>query len=100
MYARRGDVPQSTGEHPPGRHRRKHGLVTPEELPENRYYLFGKGGARRFAEENGIDLLGEIPIIQSIMEGADTGTPSVSIDAASEPYYREIADRIVDKVVK
>ena len=73
---------------------------TPEELPENRYYLFGKGGARRFAEENGIDLLGEIPIIQSIMEGADTGTPSVSIDARVEPYYREIADRIVDKVVK
>jgi ATP-binding protein involved in chromosome partitioning len=73
---------------------------TPAELPENRYYLFGKGGARRFAEENGIDLLGEIPIIQSIMEGADTGTPSVSIDARVEPYYREIADRIVDKVVK
>ena len=73
---------------------------TPAELPNNRYYLFGKGGARRFAEENGIDLLGEIPIIQSIMEGADTGTPSVSIDARVEPYYREIADRIVDKVVK
>lgn len=73
---------------------------TPEELPENRYYLFGRGGARRFAEENGVDMLGEIPIIQSIMEGADQGTPSASIDSRVEPYYREIADRIVDKVVK
>lgn len=32
---------------------------TPEELPENRYYLFGKGGARRFAEEHGVDFLGK-----------------------------------------
>lgn len=98
--ARRGDVPQSAGEHPLAGIVENMAWFTPEELPENRYYLFGKGGARRFAEENGIDLLGEIPIIQSIMEGADTGTPSVSIDARVEPYYREIADRIVDKVVK
>ena len=69
---------------------------TPEELPQNRYYLFGKGGARRFAEENGVDLLGEIPIIQSIMEGADNGTPSVSIDSRVEPYYRDIAKKIVE----
>ena len=73
---------------------------TPEELPQNRYYLFGKGGARRFAEENGVDLLGEIPIIQSIMEGADNGTPSVSIDSRVEPYYRDIAKKIVDKLRK
>ena len=42
---------------------------TPEELPDNRYYLFGRGGARRYAEEHGIELLGEIPLVQSIMEG-------------------------------
>lgn len=73
---------------------------SPEELPENRYYLFGKGGARRFAEENGVDFLGEIPIIQSIMEGSDNGTPSSSIDSRVEYYYRQIADKIVDKVLK
>ena len=44
---------------------------TPEELPNNRYYLFGKGGAARYATEAGIDLLGEVPIIQSIMEGGE-----------------------------
>ena len=98
--ARRGDVPQSAGEHPPGRHRRKHGLVHAGRAARKPLLPLRKGSARRFAEENGIDLLGEIPIIQSIMEGADTGTPSVSIDARVEPYYREIADRIVDKVVK
>lgn len=73
---------------------------TPEELPENRYYLFGRGGARRFAEENGVEMLGEIPIIQSIMDGADQGTPSASIDSRVESYYREVADKIVDKVIK
>ncbi len=73
---------------------------TPEELPENRYYLFGKGGARRFAEENGIDLLGEIPIVQSIMEGAEEGRPATAIDPRVEQHYREIAERIVENVMK
>lgn len=72
----------------------------PEELPDNRYYLFGKGGARRFAEENGVDFLGEIPIIQSIMECADEGRPAVGIDARVEKWYRDIAARIVEKTVK
>ena len=73
---------------------------TPEELPDNRYYLFGRGGARRFAEENGIDFLGEIPIIQSIMEGADEGRPAAGIDPRVEKWYRDIAARIVEKTVK
>ncbi len=73
---------------------------TPEELPENRYYLFGKGGARDFAEAHGVDFLGDIPIIQSIMEGSDSGNPASSIDARVEKYYREIAGKIVDKVMK
>ncbi len=72
---------------------------TPAELPENRYYLFGRGGARRYAAECGVDFLGEIPIVQSIMEGGDAGTPGATIDAAVERYYREIADKIVEKVV-
>lgn len=73
---------------------------TPEELPDNRYYLFGKGGARKFAEENGIDLLGEIPIIQSIMEGSETGHPACGIDPRVEEHYRAIAGKIVEKAVK
>ncbi len=42
---------------------------TPEELPENKYYIFGKGGGQQMAEKSGIPLLGQIPIVQSIREG-------------------------------
>lgn len=73
---------------------------TPEELPESRYYLFGQGGARRYAEEHGVDFLGEIPIVQSIMEGADGGHPAAGIDPRVETWYREIAEKIVGKVMK
>ena len=73
---------------------------TPEELPENRYYLFGRGGARRFAEESGVDFLGEIPIIQSIMDGSEEGRPATGIDSRVESYYRPIAEKIVGKVMK
>lgn len=50
---------------------------TPAELPENRYYIFGKGGGKRLAEELQIPLLGEVPLVQSIREGGDEGTPIV-----------------------
>ncbi|HIT83936.1 MAG TPA: Mrp/NBP35 family ATP-binding protein [Candidatus Avibacteroides faecavium] len=49
---------------------------TPAELPGNRYYIFGKEGAKKLAEEMDIPLLGQIPIVQSIMESGDSGTPS------------------------
>ena len=50
---------------------------TPAELPDNRYYIFGRGGGKRLAEELHIPLLGEIPLVQSIREGGDEGTPIV-----------------------
>ncbi len=73
---------------------------TPEELPDNRYYLFGRGGARRYAEEHGVELLGEIPIVQSIMEGAEEGHPAVGIDPRVEGWYRAIAEKVVEKAMK
>lgn len=73
---------------------------TPEELPDKRYYLFGRGGARRYAEENGVELLGEIPIIQSIMDGSEDGHPAAGIDARVAEWYRPIAARIVEKLAK
>ena len=48
---------------------------TPEELPDNRYYIFGKGGGQRMAAKYDIPLLGQIPIVQSIREGGDSGEP-------------------------
>lgn len=52
---------------------------TPAELPENKYYIFGKDGAKQLAEEMNVPLLGQIPIVQSICEGGDKGTP-VALD--------------------
>ena len=73
---------------------------TPAELPENRYYLFGQGGAERMAKAEGIDFLGDIPIIQSVMEGGDSGIPAVTTQPAIKQYYRAIAERIVEKCGK
>lgn len=73
---------------------------TPEELPDNKYYIFGKGGARKVAEEYDVPFLGEIPIVQSIMEGGDKGRPGSTFDERVEEVYHEIADKIVGNVMK
>ncbi len=73
---------------------------TPAELPENRYYLFGKGGARKYAEKRGIPFLGEVPIIQSVMEGSEEGEPAVLADPRVETYYRTICERLVENLMK
>lgn len=72
---------------------------TPAELPENKYYIFGKGGAERYANEIGIDLLGQIPIFQSIMEGSDNGSPASQTDESVALYYRQAAQKIVEKIL-
>jgi ATP-binding protein involved in chromosome partitioning len=51
---------------------------TPAELPENKYYIFGKEGGKKLAEKMNLKLLGQIPIVQSIREGGDQGTPPAS----------------------
>ncbi len=50
---------------------------TPDELPENKYYIFGKGGAKDLAQKMSIKFLGEVPLIQSIREAGDVGRPAV-----------------------
>ncbi|MBP6870852.1 MAG: Mrp/NBP35 family ATP-binding protein [Bacteroidales bacterium] len=58
---------------------------TPAELPENKYYLFGKHGGRRLADDERVNLLAEIPLVQSICESGDTGSP-VALDEQSPVY--------------
>ena len=53
-----------------------------------------------YAEKSGVEFLGEIPIIQSIMDGSDAGTPAAGIDSRVEEHYRGIAEKIVGKVMK
>ena len=73
---------------------------TPAELPNNRYYIFGQGGAARYAESVGVDLLGQIPIIQEIMEGSDSGKPASSTSVEVESYYKQTAEKVVEKLMK
>ncbi|MBP3290755.1 MAG: P-loop NTPase [Alistipes sp.] len=68
---------------------------TPKELPDNKYYIFGNGGARSYAEQAGVPFLGEIPLIQTIMEGGECGTPTVETDSQVESYYRAIAEKMI-----
>ncbi len=72
---------------------------TPAELPENKYYIFGKGGGKRLAEELDIPLLGQIPLVQSIREGGDAGHP-VAADENSimSLAFRDLALKVVDRI--
>jgi len=74
---------------------------TPEELPENKYFLFGKEGCKQLAEEMNIPLLGQIPIVQSICEGGDQGFPS-ALDEGSiiGAAFKSLAQRMVTEVDK
>ena len=71
---------------------------TPAELPENKYYLFGKEGVKRLAEEMGVPLLGQIPIVQSICESGDGGEPvALSQDTITAAAFRALAERVVEE---
>ncbi len=74
---------------------------TPEELPENKYYIFGKEGCKNLAKELGIELLGQIPIVQSICESGDSGNP-VAFDKESETgrAFNALANRVVELTEK
>jgi ATP-binding protein involved in chromosome partitioning len=73
---------------------------TPAELPDNRYFIFGEGGARRFAEEENIEFLGDIPIIMPVVESGEKGLAFKGILPEVAPYYSSIARKIVDKLSK
>lgn len=72
---------------------------TPSELPQNKYYIFGKGGARKLAEELNVELLGQIPIVQSICEGGDTGKPVVlNTESITGTAFSKLADNFLAAV--
>ena len=65
---------------------------TPAELPTNKYYIFGKEGGRRLAEEYDLPFLGQIPLVQSIREGGDQGVPiMMSDDEITKKAFEEFA---------
>lgn len=72
---------------------------TPAELPENKYYIFGKDGGKRLADEYDIPFLGQIPIVQSIREGGDQGVPvMMSDDAVTRKAFESFASYVVRSI--
>ncbi len=69
---------------------------TPAELPDNRYYIFGREGVKQLAEETGYPLLAQIPLVQSICESGDAGTPAV-LDPSTPTgqAYLQLAARVI-----
>ena len=73
---------------------------TPLELPKNKYYLFGKDGAKNLASDLKIPFLGDLPIIQSIREAGDFGRPaSMQDDTISENIFNEISKNMLSQLV-
>ena len=72
---------------------------TPAELPDNKYYIFGKEGAKKLADEKGLRLLGQIPIVQSIMEGGENGSPvALDEDSVTGQAFIELARNVAHAV--
>ncbi len=73
---------------------------TPEELPNNKYYIFGKEGAKNLAEDLQVPFLGEVPLVQSIREAGDYGRPAALQTASPlEKTFEEIARNVVQETV-
>jgi ATP-binding protein involved in chromosome partitioning len=72
---------------------------TPAELPENKYYIFGRNGGRALASGFDVPFLGEIPIVQSITEAGDEGAPiALNLDSPLAAVFAEIAGRVAQQV--
>jgi ATP-binding protein involved in chromosome partitioning len=74
---------------------------TPEELPENKYYIFGREGAKNLAEDLEIPLLGEIPLVQSIREAGDIGHPAaLQAGTNTEDAFEALTKKVVEETVR
>ena len=73
---------------------------TPAELPENKYYIFGKEGAKNLSEDLNVPFLGEMPLVQSIREAGDVGRPAALQTATPvEKAFEELTKQVVSEVV-
>ena len=72
---------------------------TPEELPENKYYIFGKEGAKNLAEDLDIPFLGNVPLVQSIRESGDIGRPA-ALQTPTEEAFEQVTKNVVEQTVR
>ena len=74
---------------------------TPAELPENKYHIFGKDGAKNLAQDLNVPFLGEIPLVQSIREAGDVGRPAALQTATPiEEAFEELTKNVVQELVQ
>ncbi len=72
---------------------------TPDELPDNKYYIFGKDGAKNLAEQLNVPLLGQIPLVQSIREAGDAGRPAVLQETTPQAIaFMEMAKAVAQQI--
>jgi len=71
---------------------------TPEELPDNKYYIFGKGGGKVLAQRHEVPFLGEIPLVQAIRESGDKGKPAVTAEGPVATAFKGIAEEVARQV--
>jgi ATP-binding protein involved in chromosome partitioning len=72
---------------------------TPAELPDNRYYIFGKDGGKELAEKMNIPLLGQVPIVMSIREGGDSGLPAAwDEDSTTGAAFEHLASELIGQL--
>jgi ATP-binding protein involved in chromosome partitioning len=76
-------------------------FFTPEELPDNKYYIFGKEGAKNLAEDLDVPFLGEVPLVQSIREAGDVGRPAaLQTGTLMEAAFESITKNVVQETVR
>ena len=76
---------------------------TPAELPNNKYYIFGREGCVELAKQMNIPLLGQIPLVQSIAEASDNGRPIVMATGNATPEseaFRQLAENTIREICK
>ncbi|MBC6990163.1 MULTISPECIES: Mrp/NBP35 family ATP-binding protein [Hymenobacter] len=72
---------------------------TPAELPENKYFIFGEGGGKALAEKHEVPLLGQLPLVQSIRENGDYGTPAILQEGSpSAAMFEQLAEELARQV--
>lgn len=70
---------------------------TPEDMPEKKYYLFGKDGGKQLAQQLGIDFLGQVPISEKVSQGNDSGKPIAMGDGIQAKAFDDLALKVIDK---
>jgi ATP-binding protein involved in chromosome partitioning len=71
---------------------------TPDELPDNKYYIFGKDGGKNLAEKHQVPLLGQIPLVQSIRESGDSGLPAALKEGPTAKAFKELAENLARQI--